>query len=72
MSWRGVLDAVDAVESWIVLLPSYVQIPLMLAVFLPIAWYGARLIDRLVEFVLRKHHERGESDTPARAAGGSR
>jgi hypothetical protein len=51
----SVLSAIDAVESWIVLLPLTVQILLLLAVFLPLCWLVARAVDPLVEWVLRPH-----------------
>jgi hypothetical protein len=55
---ESVLSAIDAVESWIVLLPLYVQIVLLLAVFLPLCWLIAKVVDPLVEWVLRPHAER--------------
>ncbi len=57
--WPSVLRAIDAVESWIVLLPLPVQIVLLLAVFLPICWLLARIVDPIVEWVLRARTDRG-------------
>jgi hypothetical protein len=53
-----VLSVVDAVESWIVLLPLPLQILLLLGVFLPLCWLVARAVDPVVEWVLRPHAER--------------
>ena len=58
--WQSVLNLIDAVESWIVLLPVYAQIPLMLVVFLPLSWFLAKAIDPIVEWVLRAHTARSE------------
>ena len=52
------LSVVDAVESWIVLLPLPFQILLLLAVFLPLCWLIARAVDPVVEWVLRPHATR--------------
>ena len=52
------LEVVDAVESWVVLLPLPFQILLLLAVFLPLCWLVARAVDPLVEWVLRPHTQR--------------
>lgn len=60
MAWQTVLNAVDAVESWIVLLPIYAQMPLLLAILLPLAWFGAKAIDPVVEWVLRPHTSRSD------------
>ncbi|WP_157970576.1 hypothetical protein [Nakamurella deserti] len=49
---------IDAVESWIVLLPLPIQILLLLAVFLPLCWLAARAVDPVVEWVLRPHTAR--------------
>lgn len=51
----AVIGAIDAVESWIVLLPLPVQIVLLLAVFLPLCWLIAKVVDPIVEWVLRPH-----------------
>ena len=58
MSWRDVLDAVDAVESWIVGQPYWLQISLLLVVLLPVGWALAGLIDRIVERILAPHTRR--------------
>lgn len=61
MQWQSVLSAIDAVESWIVLLPLYAQIPLMLVVFLPLAWFVAKAIDPIVEWALKPHSTRSDN-----------
>ena len=56
--WQDVLSAIDQVESWLVLLPLWIQIPLLLVVLTPICWWAAKLVDRVVEFFLRTHQDR--------------
>ncbi|MBM9467327.1 hypothetical protein [Nakamurella leprariae] len=46
--WR----AVDAVESWLVESPYWLQVLILLAVLVPVLWLLAGLIDRLVDGVL--------------------
>jgi hypothetical protein len=46
------LTAIDAVESWLVLLPTALQIPLLLLVLLPLCWLVSRAIDPVVEWIL--------------------
>jgi len=46
VSWRDVLDGVDAVESWIAGQTYWVQVPVLLIVLLPLGWALAGLIDR--------------------------
>ncbi len=58
VSWQDVLDGIDAVESWIVAQSFWVQVVLLLVVLGPICWLLAGLIDRLVEWVLRRHRSR--------------
>lgn len=58
MSWQGVLNGIDAVESWIVAQSFWVQVVLLLVVLGPICWLLAGLIDRFVEWVLRRHRLR--------------
>lgn len=53
--WQSVSNVIDEVESWIVLLPLFVQIPLLLAVFLPVCWFLAKAVDPVVEWALRPH-----------------
>ncbi len=65
----GIATVVDAVESWLVLLPLILQIPLLLVVLLPVAWGVSWLIDRLVEFGLRRHTLRSEREVDADLAG---
>ncbi len=55
------LDAIDAIESWLVLLPLYFQIPLLLVVVVPLAWYVAKVVDLVVQRMLRWHTERTET-----------
>jgi hypothetical protein len=61
--WDRVLQVVDAVESWLVLLPLYFQIPILLVVLVPLAWIGGAVIDPVVDWVLR-HTERAERPVP--------
>jgi hypothetical protein len=58
VSWQGVLDAIDAVESWIVSQSYWVQVLLLLAVLGPLCWAAAGLIDRAVDAVLAWHSKR--------------
>lgn len=58
MSWRGVPDAVDAVEAWIAGQSYWVQVPVLLLVLLPLAWFLAGLIDRIVDRILEPHTRR--------------
>lgn len=52
MSWQTVLSAVDAVESWMAGQSYWVQVPVLLAVLLPLGWATAGGIDRVVEKLL--------------------
>lgn len=67
MNWRTVLDAVDAVESWVAGVSYWVQVPLLLAVLLPLGWLAAGLIDRIVERILAPHTRRELRDAAAAA-----
>jgi hypothetical protein len=58
VSWQGVLNGIDAVESWIVAQSFWVQVVLLLVVLGPVCWLLAGLIDRFVEWVLRRHRLR--------------
>ena len=58
MSWRDVLDGVDAVEAWVVGQSFWIQVPVLLAVLLPIGWALAGLVDRIVEKILWPHTRR--------------
>jgi hypothetical protein len=58
VSWRDVLDGVDAVESWIAGQSYWVQVPLLLAVLLPVGWLLAVVIDRIVDRILWPHTRR--------------
>ncbi|SDO21868.1 hypothetical protein SAMN04515671_0184 [Nakamurella panacisegetis] len=49
MSWKDVLDGVDAVESWIAGQSYWVQVPVLLVVLVPLVWLVAGGIDRIVE-----------------------
>lgn len=60
--WQSLLNGIDAVESWVVLLPLFLQIPLLLAVLLPISWFLAKAIDPIVEWVLRPHALRSRQE----------
>lgn len=55
--WQGILNTIDQIESWLVLLPLWVQIPILLVVLTPVCWWMAKLIDRVVEFFLRTHKD---------------
>jgi hypothetical protein len=50
--WQSILNAIDAVESWLVLLPLIIQIPLLLVVLVPICWFAARAVDVGVDWGL--------------------
>lgn len=58
VSWHDVLDAVDAVESWIAGQAYWVQVPLLLIVLVPLVWFVAGGIDRIVERMLWPHTRR--------------
>lgn len=58
MTWQTVLSAVDAVESWMAAQSYWVQVPILLAVLLPLAWATAGVIDRVVEKLLRPRTRR--------------
>lgn len=58
MTWRDVLDAVDAVESWVAGQSYWIQVPVLLAVLLPLSWALAWLVDRIVEKILWPHTRR--------------
>jgi hypothetical protein len=49
---------IDAVESWLAGQSFWVQIPILLAVLVPICWLLAGLVDRIVELLLRRHTRR--------------
>lgn len=52
MSWQTVLNGVDAAESWMAGQSYWIQVPILLAVLLPLGWATAGGIDRLVEKML--------------------
>lgn len=52
MSWQTVLGAVDAAESWMAGQSYWIQVPILLAVLLPLGWVTAGGIDRVVERLL--------------------
>ncbi len=58
MSWSDVLDGVDAVESWMAGVSYWVQVPVLLAVLIPLVWLVAGLVDRIVERLLWPHTRR--------------
>jgi hypothetical protein len=66
VSWQGVLNWIDAVESWIVAQSFWVQVVLLLVVLGPLSWFLAGLIDRGVEWLLRHllrdHPAEGSAD----------
>lgn len=49
---------IDAVESWLAGQSFWMQIPILLAVLVPICWLVAGVIDRIVELALRRHTRR--------------
>jgi hypothetical protein len=51
-------DVVDVVESWVAGQSFWVQLPILLAVLLPLCWLLAGLVDRIVEWSLRRHTAR--------------
>jgi hypothetical protein len=58
MTWRDVLDGVDALESWVAGQSYWIQVPVLLAVLLPLAWALAKVIDWIVEKILWPHTRR--------------
>jgi hypothetical protein len=58
VSWSDVLDGVDAVESWLAGVSYWVQVPVLLAVLIPLVWLVAGLVDRIVERILWPHTRR--------------
>lgn len=69
MIWQGVLDVIDAVESWIAGQSYWVQVIGLLAVLGPLCWLLAGLIDRAIEAVLAWHSRRDPGNPePALAA----
>jgi hypothetical protein len=57
--WR----AVDAVESWLVESPYWLQVLVLLAVLVPVLWLLAGLIDRVVDGVLGPRRSRSARRT---------
>jgi hypothetical protein len=64
VGWQDVLNAIDAAESWIVGQSFWIQVVLLLVVLGPICWLLAGLIDRLVEWALRRHRLRRSQAGP--------
>ena len=71
VTWQGVLDVVDAIESWIAGQSYWVQVFVLLAVLGPLCWLLAGVIDRMVEAVLAWHSRRDQSSPIGAVAGGS-
>ncbi len=71
MTWQGVLDVVDAIESWIAGQSYWVQVVVLLAVLGPLCWLLAGLIDRMVEAVLAWHSRRDQTSPIRLASGGA-
>jgi len=71
VTWQGVLDVVDAIESWIAGQSYWVQVVVLLAVLGPLCWLLAGVIDRMVEAVLAWHSRRDQSAPIGVIAGGS-
>ncbi len=57
-------SVVDQVESWLAGQSFWIQVPILLAVLIPLLFLLAGVIDRVVERILRPHTRR-----EARAAG---
>ncbi len=68
MAWLD--DSIDAAESWLAGQSFWVQVPILLAVLLPLCWLVAGLVDRVVEWVLRPHTRREREAYRASQAGG--
>lgn len=63
---------IDAVESWLAGQSFWVQVPILLAVLVPICWAMAGLVDRVVERLLRRHTRRAaEQDAQLAARSGT-
>jgi hypothetical protein len=71
VTWQGVLDVVDAIESWIAGQSYWVQVFVLLAVLGPLCWLLAGVIDRMVEAVLAWHSRRDQSAPIGVIAAGS-
>ena len=69
MTWQGVLDVVDAIESWIAGQSYWVQVVVLLAVLGPLCWLLAGVIDRMVEAVLAWHSRRDQAPACAITGG---
>lgn len=59
-------ELVDSVEAWLAGQSYFVQVPLLLAVLIPVLYLLAGLIDRVVERVLRPHTRREDRLTAGR------
>lgn len=60
---------VDSVEAWLAGVSFWIQVPILLAVLVPLCWLLAGVIDRLVDRVLRRHGA-DRSEGPSGAAEG--
>ena len=49
---------IDAVESWLAGQSFWIQVPVVLAVLVPLCWLIAGGVDRIVELALRRHTAR--------------
>ena len=63
---------VDAVESWLVARSFWIQVPLLLAVLIPLSYLLAGLIDKVVERLLRPRVRREIRDSGVHPAGRGR
>jgi hypothetical protein len=61
--WQGVLDVIDAIESWIAGQSYWVQVVVLLAVLGPLCYLLAGLIDRIIEAVFAWHSRRDAAVT---------
>ena len=62
---------IDAVESWLAGQSFWVQIPILLAICLPLCWLLAGAVDLVVDRVLRRHtrYEQSHAAQPHPAPG---
>ena len=63
---------IDAVESWLAGQSFWIQVPILLAVLIPLGWVLAGLIDRLIERILAPSTRREVRAAAAHPAGRGR
>lgn len=59
---------IDAVESWLAGQSFWIQVPIVLAVLVPLCWLVAGGVDKLVELALRRHSARDAATDAALVA----